>query len=129
MANVLLVEDNEALSEAFSTLLAHHGHRVTVASTLDQARRALLANTSANTSIDIAVIDYTLPDGEGIDLLGQPFSPEKAIILSGHSERSIRIAALARGASLVLLKPVTTARLVQAITNTLDHRVAITVPL
>jgi DNA-binding response OmpR family regulator len=60
---ILVVEDDAPLAAAVRDLLAGEGYDVRIAGSLAEARRSL------DGSIDLVLLDWRLPDGEGIDLL------------------------------------------------------------
>ncbi|WP_179954317.1 two-component system response regulator [Denitrobaculum tricleocarpae] len=102
---VLLVEDNKGDARLISLLLEEiygSGFELTLANTCSLALH--LAN---NEKFDVALIDYNLPDGLGIELI-RFFSKEDlavpAILLTGHSERAIDLDAMNAGAADFLSK-------------------------
>ncbi len=62
MDNVLLVEDNKRLAEELKTSLELAGFSVTIAGTLEAARKAFKPNT-----FQVVLLDVNLPDGSGFD--------------------------------------------------------------
>jgi DNA-binding NtrC family response regulator len=60
--NLLLVDDEASLLQMLAQQLARHGHIVTPAASVGAARAAL------TTPFEAAVIDWTLPDGNGLDV-------------------------------------------------------------
>jgi len=69
MANLLLVEDHTLLRQAIALAIARNLEMLTVlqAGSLAEARRLL--DDGNGTSVDIAIVDLSLPDGDGIDLI------------------------------------------------------------
>ncbi len=63
-ARVLVVEDEREVAAGLRALLEPEGYAVTLAGSLAEARRALAAGGQ-----DVVLLDWRLPDGEGIDLL------------------------------------------------------------
>jgi DNA-binding response OmpR family regulator len=61
---VLIVEDEPQVAASLRELLEREGYAVTHAGTIADARRALGAEP-----LDVMLLDWRLPDGEGIDLL------------------------------------------------------------
>jgi DNA-binding response OmpR family regulator len=61
---VLFVDDDEPVRMTFSALLEESGLQVTEAGSLAEAREKLLGGPYS-----LVVLDYTLPDGKGTDLL------------------------------------------------------------
>lgn len=61
---VLIVEDEPQVAASLRELLERETYAVTVAGSVADAKRAL-----ASASFDVMLLDWRLPDGEGIDLL------------------------------------------------------------
>ena len=61
-ANILLVEDDTALREGLTELFTREGYAVENAACASEAREKM------QSSIDLVVLDVTLPDGDGISL-------------------------------------------------------------
>jgi DNA-binding response OmpR family regulator len=66
MANILLVEDEQALERVFTLNLARRGHTVAEAGSVTDAEALILA---ANPPFDLVLLDINLPDRSGWDLL------------------------------------------------------------
>ena len=64
MTQILLVEDDETLSELISEYLSEHGYDVTVCA---DAKAAL--DTAYERNFDILILDVKLPKGDGFSLL------------------------------------------------------------
>lgn len=62
MASIMLLEDDEALRGALGELFEREGYDVVTAGSLREARAAMSAQ------IDLAVMDVSLPDGDGVSL-------------------------------------------------------------
>ncbi|MFI5297325.1 MAG: response regulator [Polyangiales bacterium] len=79
-ALVLVVDDDEDSSALLGICLEREGFEVAIASTLAQARAAL-----AERSIDVALVDIHLADGDGTTLFGdgRPASVRVALVMSG----------------------------------------------
>ncbi|MCO4746669.1 MAG: response regulator [Proteobacteria bacterium] len=100
MSRILLVEDDADLAEIWTELLELLGHEVTWAATL-QALRATVPG-----SIDLAIVDWTLPDGSGSDALAHiatHYPDAKAVVTTGHDESTVPNGI--HGVSAVLRKP------------------------
>jgi two-component system OmpR family response regulator len=63
---VLLVDDETSLLELLGKFLGKNGHHTVTASSVTAAK-ALLENASTET-VDVAVIDLSLPDGSGEEI-------------------------------------------------------------
>lgn len=61
MKHILLVEDEESIATPLQRLLVSEGYQVTWAKTVGEARSAA--------THDLVILDWTLPDGQGIDVL------------------------------------------------------------
>ncbi len=64
--NILLIEDEEALSEVAAIQLRNLGNTVHTVSNLEEAARFLEKPEDA---LDLIIADHRLPDGEGIDFI------------------------------------------------------------
>ncbi|MBA2688116.1 MAG: response regulator transcription factor [Gemmatimonadaceae bacterium] len=103
--HVLIVEDSALVTDALRILFEGSGFRVTVAASLADAR-ALPANDIA----DLMLLDVTLEDGDGIDLLidmrAKNVEPETTVALTGYDDPLTRQRAIDAGCADVLVKPV-----------------------
>jgi len=101
---VLLVEDEPLVREVILRMLATTGVEVDAAGTYGEA-----AGMIASTVYDLAVLDFRLPDGTGLDVLRNLMASQpraQAILITGEAEiERIREEALALGAPDVLSKP------------------------
>ena len=113
---VLLVDDNAALVDNLSQILAEEGYDVRTASTGAQAVGA------ATTGFDVALLDVRLPDANGTELAERlrEISPEGAIVLlTGFATLETAIAAVRAGAFAYLVKPCSTPDLLLTIEQAL----------
>lgn len=100
---ILLVEDDEAIGGAVRDHAAAHGHAVDWAKSLEAARDHLAA-----ASYGLLLLDLSLPDGSGLDLLRElrkRADTLAVIILTARDQISHRIAGLNAGADDYLVKP------------------------
>lgn len=115
---VLLVEDNVDAEAVLRLALETHGHVVTSARTVAEARDAMAAD-----EFDVLVSDIGLPDGTGIDVIRDVKERFPAIALSGYGmEENIRAS---REAGFVehLIKPVDGNRLMSLLSHAVrSHR-------
>lgn len=102
MINVLIVEDEHAISRFLRAALEGDGLRVFDAGTL---QRGLIE--AATRKPDLVILDLGLPDGDGIDFIREvrQWSQMPIIVLSARSEETDKIAALDAGADDYLSKP------------------------
>jgi two-component system response regulator PilR (NtrC family) len=116
-ARVLIVDDEPDLVELVAMTLDRMGLQHSAASTLDAARKQLLA-----THHDLVLCDMRLPDGDGLDLLDwlqtrRPGVPCAVITAHGNVETAVR--ALKLGAFDFVSKPLDLAALRRLITSAL----------
>jgi PAS domain S-box-containing protein len=109
---VLLIEDHEDTAEVIAQLIRGIGHDVTVAASVAGA----LAATQA-AAFDLIVSDVGLPDGTGLDFIGEfrASSQAPAIALTGFGTDDDVCRCLAAGFTSHLTKPVNFIQLEEAI--------------
>jgi CheY-like chemotaxis protein len=110
---VLLVEDSDAIRDAFTILLEDAGYTVLGAGTGHEA----LALAAAQVP-DLMLLDMGLPDMTGLDVVRQvkaePATAGIAVVaVTGRDEDADRRACLAAGCTAYLVKPVNTQKLVR----------------
>ena len=105
--NVLVVDDDEVSRFALAAAVEVVAHPPRTADSLHSARAALAVSTP-----DVLLLDLTLPDGDGIELLADlAGSACVTICVSGHADEQSSRDALAKGAAAYLTKPVDIDRL------------------
>jgi PAS domain S-box-containing protein len=120
-ADILVVDDDPGMLETLGDVLERKGHRV---HTADRGRAALdrLGQPSA---VDLAIVDFELPDISGLDLLGslKATSPETAVILiSGHATLATALEAMEGHAESYLIKPLDLDRLLSTVDQALSRQ-------
>lgn len=103
MTHILVVEDDELLRDAVVAQLEKAGYSVVPAVSVHTALEAMTAHT-----VNAAVLDLGLPDGNGLDLLDRlrqhtPGLP--VMLLTARDGIEDRIAGLKRGADDYVSKP------------------------
>lgn len=102
---VLLVDDSPLVTEALGILLVETGHRVATAGSVREALAAARAERP-----DVLLLDLTLPDGDGLDVLrtlaAEGHAPAATVALTGHDDEATAARCLAAGCRAVLGKPV-----------------------
>ena len=101
--NILLVEDDEFLSDQVSMLLKKERYICDVALRISQAKELYEAN-----NYQLILMDWNLPDGSGIEMLQEIRSYKDTIsiiMLSGRESVGERVEALDAGADDYLCKP------------------------
>ncbi len=116
MIRIILVDDHATLREALVVLLEREPDMMVVgeAGSVGETQQ-LLAN---NVPADVAVVDLTLPDGQGtavVEAFLDSHAVEAVLVLTALSELHDRARAVAAGALGVLHKSVPTADIIAAI--------------
>jgi DNA-binding response OmpR family regulator len=103
--HVLVVEDNRDVGDAFRVLFESTGRRVSVAQTVAEALTAARA-----APVDLMLLDLTLPDGSGLDILQRLDEsgerPRVTVALTGRDEPQVAQRCYDLGCAAVLVKPV-----------------------
>lgn len=104
-AHVLIVEDSADVAEAMQLVMESAGHAVTTARNVKEA-----VEIGMSTPVDVMLLDLTLPDGDGLDVLRRleltNHLPQHTIALTGRDEDTVRERCLAIGCGEVMIKPV-----------------------
>lgn len=98
-----MVEDDEVLSKNISIILKRASYAVDMAKDVDEA-----SNKLASPEYDLVLMDWKLPDGNGIDLCKETRknNPEvKIIMLTANSQVEDKIEGLDAGADDYITKP------------------------
>jgi two-component system, NtrC family, response regulator AtoC len=114
MPRALIVDDDPGFLLGLSEVVKREGFAVTGAGTLKQAREEIAVSLP-----DIVLVDLQLPDGSGLELLGDfegSESPE-VVLITGNASVETAVEALRRGAADYLTKPVDVARVKMALGN------------
>ncbi len=123
MANILIIEDDEVFGELLTMHLEDREHSPHIARTLEQARAFLAGNTP-----DTILLDHQLPDGFGLDLLGEITAQASAppvIMITGVSDNALVIEAMRRKAYDFIRKPMDEVELDTTLGNALrSHRLS-----
>ncbi len=100
---ILLVEDDDAIRASLAELLEREGYAVTAVRTLHDAKAAATQAPPA-----LVLLDWMLPDGQGIDLLASFRSAGKTapiIVLSARDALVDKVLGLELGADDYVTKP------------------------
>ena len=102
MKQVLIIEDDENLGKSLKKILEDEGMVAHLATTLKEAREL------ASDTLDVIVLDWMLPDGQGIDFLRELRSKNKVvpvIMLTARTDLIDKVLGLETGASDYMTKP------------------------
>ena len=101
---ILVVDDEPTICLSFKRYLSETNYEVREVPSLAAAREIISLNI-----FDGAIIDQNLPDGKGVDLIGElrTTCPDMAIvIITGMADFPLAVEAMRRGADNFLVKPV-----------------------
>lgn len=104
-ATILVVEDEESIRELLIFSLETAGHSVLAAGSVHAANKMLESN-----SIDVALIDWMLPGGSGLEFVrklrnSEPYRELPIIMLTARTEEADITAGLDAGADDYVTKP------------------------
>ena len=118
---VLLIEDNQNIIDGLKYSLEHEDYEVFICTNVADTIEFL----KENKSVDIAIIDVSLPDGDGFDLY-QNYIKEKnipSIFLTAKDSEDDVVKGLELGASDYMTKPFSTRELLARIKrNIMKHK-------
>jgi CheY-like chemotaxis protein len=122
--NVLVVEDNEASATGYAEILTGEGYRVQFAKDGYQ----VLAQLNQSRP-DVVVLDLKIPKMDGWEVLERLKSmsttpPIQVVVVTGDPLPSHHELAMGRGASAVLVKPITAHALLAAVRDALAANVS-----
>ena len=116
---VLLVEDDRGIRFGIRNFLVGRDYEVDEADTLKTGEEMFRQNRP-----DIAILDYTLPDGNALELLPRLKASDATIpviILTGHGSIDLAVRAIKEGAEQFLTKPVQMQALLVVIERLLEN--------
>ena len=102
MKQVLIVEDDENLGNSLKKILESEGMKAHLAPNLE------LARSLVSKDLDVIVLDWMLPDGQGIDFLREIRSKEflmPVIMLTARTDLIDKVLGLETGANDYMTKP------------------------
>ena len=117
---ILVVDDDPVIRFAISNFLRSKCMEVYEA---ENARRAREQFEAA--SPDAAILDFTLPDGDGLELLEHFKSADEdlpVIVLTGQGSIELAVRAIKQGAEQFLTKPIELPSLYTLLTRAMDNK-------
>lgn len=118
MAKILIIEDDLTFSQLLEGFLGRHGHTATAVHDVKKSLKLL-----AETSFDLLLVDYRLPDGTGLDVLTQlreSGSPVPVIIMTSFNDVRTAVKSIRMGAFDYITKPVNPDELLMHMENALE---------
>jgi len=118
-APLLLIEDTPSLSLVYETVLRKNGHFVSSVATIAEAEDAMMRQ-----DYPILLLDLTLPDGDGLDLMSRTLRRDpstKVIVITANGSINRAVEAMRGGAFDFLVKPFDDHRLLAAVGNAMDQ--------
>jgi DNA-binding response OmpR family regulator len=110
VARVLVVEDSADVGDAVRMILETGGHDVRLAPTVAAAVAACEDAARDGWRIDLMLLDLTLPDGDGLDVVAAAARgdalPGRIVAVTGWDDVAIVARCRAAGCHDVLLKPI-----------------------
>jgi two-component system NtrC family response regulator len=120
MADILIIDDDKLVCEAFAALVGKLGHVATTSQTLAEGLRL-----TQEKPFDVVLLDVRLPDGNGLDVLPQirstPSTPE-IIILTGYGDPDGAELAIKNGAWDYIEKPSSIQQIKLPLLRALEYR-------
>ncbi|MBI9074471.1 MAG: sigma-54-dependent Fis family transcriptional regulator [Desulfatibacillum sp.] len=120
MANILIIDDDEALCDILSRRVKQMGHEHTCAYTLEEGYRK-----ASSGSYDVVFLDVGLPDGNGLDALPRIRSLDncpEVIIFTGQGDPDGAELAIKSGAWDYIAKPPSLKEIVLPLSRALQYR-------
>jgi len=120
MHSILLVEDETAVRFSMRRFFERKGYELVEAETCAQAEERFRGSPP-----DVVLLDYCLPDGDGLQLLTRLKQLDPAvplIILTAHGSIDLAVRAVKLGAEQFFTKPVELAALLVVIERLIEHR-------
>jgi DNA-binding NtrC family response regulator len=117
---VLIVEDEPGVRFGMRTYLETYGYEI------EEAENCATALTRINTMLpDVMVVDYALPDGTALDLMGQLKSANidvPIVVITGHGSIELAVTAIKEGAEQFLTKPLELASVAVVIDRVVENQ-------
>ena len=104
--SVLLVDDEPLIRWSLAETLTECGYHVLEA---EDGRTAVAALTASPAMVDVVMLDYRLPDSNGLQLLGRirSLSPaSRVVLMTAYGTPEVFAEALKLGAVCVVNKPI-----------------------
>jgi len=120
--NILIADDHTVVRQGLKQILATESDMVVVGEAKNVSETLDLARTL---DWDVAVLDYSMPDGNGLNLLKeikQSYPRRPVLILSMHPEESVGLSVLRAGAAGYISKECASEELTVAIRKAVNGK-------
>jgi DNA-binding NarL/FixJ family response regulator len=120
--NILIADDHTVVRQGLKQILATESDMVVVGEAKNVSETLDLARTL---DWDVAVLDYSMPDGNGLNLLKeikQSYPRRPVLILSMHPEDSVGVSVLRAGAAGYISKECASEELTVAIRKAVNGK-------
>lgn len=120
MAQILVIEDDSTFAMLLEGFLQKHGHQVDIRHNVKSGFQLLEQKL-----YDILLLDYRLPDGNGLELLMTARNKNiqvPAIIMTSFNDVRTAVRAMQAGAFDYITKPVNPEELLMLLNNVLDRK-------
>ncbi len=117
---ILIVDDEEMISEFLASTLTREGHRCIMADSVEAGLQYM-----ASEPIDMAILDIVMPGRSGIDLLVEikKSDPHVAVLmLTAINDMETAMGCIHKGADDHIVKPFNIDRMLITVRNSLEHR-------
>lgn len=118
---ILIVDDESSLRTALFRVLDRQGFQVITAN----CKREAEALAASDQTLDLALVDLRLPDGDGIELMQKlrlAHPNIQVIILTGHGSIELAVRATQHGAFHFVTKPFNMEELLSVVSRALSHK-------
>ncbi len=118
MVKLLIVEDDLSFSRILDSFLKKHGYEVALVSSCRAAEKLIRGE-----QFDLFLLDYRLPDGNGLDLLKlirDLYRDAPAVLMTGFNDVRTVVKAMKLGAADYITKPVNPDELLMVIKQSLE---------
>jgi len=117
---ILIIDDEETLCYFLKESLEEKGYQAVTAHTAGEGLKV-----AARQQTDLVLLDLKLPDGNGLDVLGEIRKTDSdlpVIVLTGHAAVESAVQAMKLGAYDYLEKPINLAQLTAGVAAALESR-------
>ncbi len=120
-AKILVVDDEQTLRAALFRIFSRRNYQVITTGNIREAETVI----TANSELELAIVDVKLPDGDGIELLStlkQKYGNIPIIVLTGFASIDVAVKATKKGAFHFMTKPFNIEELASIVDKALSHK-------